>query len=163
VNLNPQYFTHGNVLDDEKFRNPPFLVDYQLKSTHLYDIPIDVTVLDQYNYTLSYEVRNKRIKNTFKFGEQVETDEIVATIILNSNWENLVGSDNYFRINSHDALLNYIEENLDVAPLNLEANTFKISFRDNNLFKAHDLVNAIDSIYYNYSLSEKNQANNKKI
>ena len=163
VNLNPQYFTHGNVLDDEKFRNPPFLVEYQLKSARLYDIPIDVIILDQYNFTLSYKVGDRQITNTFKFGEKVETDEIVATIILNKNWESSVGSDNYFRINSHDALLNYIEANLDVTPLNLEANTFKISFRDNNLFKAHDLVNAIDTIYYNYSLAEKNQANNNKI
>ena len=163
VKLNPQYFTHGNVLDDEKFRNPPFHVDYQIKSTVLYDIPIDVSILDRYTYTLSYEVKDKTISGTYKFGEKVATDEIITTITLNNNWQASIGSDNYFRINSHDALLNYIEANLEVAPLNLEANTFKITFKDHNIFKAHDLVNAIDTIYYNYSLKEKNEANTKKI
>ena len=163
VNLNPQYFTHGNVLDDEKFRNPPFHVDYKIKTAQLYDIPIDVTILNQNNYTLSYQIQDQQFSGEYRFGDAIETEHLIVTINLNSSWTPSSGSENYFLINSHDALMNYIEANLEVTPLNLEANTFKISFRDNNGFKAHDLVNAIDTIYYNYSLTEKNQANNKKI
>ena len=68
-----------------------------------------------------------------------------------------------FVINSDQKLLNYLQRNLVVEPLNLNANTIRVSFRDHNPYKARDLVNAIDSIYLKYSKQEKNKANKQKI
>lgn len=163
VRLNPQYFTYGNVLDDEKYRNPPFGVEYRLKSANMYNKPIDVSIADTQTFELSYEHNDVKTSGTYRFGERIETAEFTITVTLSETWQPSLGQDHYFIINSHDALLDYIEANLDVTPLNLEANTFQISFRDHNAFKSYDMVNSIDTLYYNYSLAEKNEANNKKI
>ena len=37
VRLNPQYFTYGQILVDEKYSNPPFTVTYSLKNFELYN------------------------------------------------------------------------------------------------------------------------------
>jgi capsular exopolysaccharide synthesis family protein len=53
--------------------------------------------------------------------------------------------------------------NLTVEPLNFNAKTIKVSFKDNNPRKARDLVNGIDSLYLDFSNQQKNQANKQKI
>src|SRR5690606_40564474 len=69
----------------------------------------------------------------------------------------------YFIFNSDRALLNYLSNNLSVEPLNLNANTIRLSFTDHNRYKAQDLVNAIDTLYLNYTQEEKNKANKQRI
>lgn len=163
VNLNPQYFTYGNILDDEKYLTPPFRVEYKILSANIYNIPVDVLVVDQTSYELSYMLRDKKYNYTGQFGVLLKTELIDCTIELNKNWLIEDGSKYYFRINSREVLIKYIENNISVEPLNLQANTFKISFTDHNLGKAHAMVSAIDTLYYNYSREEKNLANRKKI
>ncbi len=69
----------------------------------------------------------------------------------------------FFVINSRGALLNYLRSNLIVEPINFNANTIRISFRDHNPFKAQYVLNEIDSAYLHYSYQEKNLANKQKI
>src|SRR5690606_17094842 len=68
----------------------------------------------------------------------------------------------YFIINSEKAQLDYLSNNLTVEPLNLNANTIRLSFTDHNRYKARDLINAIDTLYLNYTQEEKNKANKQR-
>lgn len=163
VKLNPQYFTYGSILVDEKFLNPPFNVDYKILNANIYNTPIDIQILDENSYKLSYSVKNKEYNYNGQFGKQLIADLLECTITLKNPFSINNGSEFYFKINSREALVSYIENNLTVEPLNLQANTFKISFSDHNLGKAHALVSAIDTLYYNYSLQEKTRANRNKI
>ncbi len=163
VNLNPQYFTYGNILDDEKYLNPPFKVSYKILNASIYNVPIDVIVINQKTFQLNYTVREKEYSLNARFEDSVKTELINLKIELNESWAIEDGSKFYFRINSREVLINYVESNLSVEPLNFQANTFQISFTDHNLNKAHALVSAIDTLYYNYSLQEKTKANRNKI
>src|SRR5690606_32781780 len=69
----------------------------------------------------------------------------------------------YFIINSEKAQLDYLSDNLTVEPLNLNANTIRLSFTDHNRYKARDFINAIDTLYLNYTQEEKNKANKQRI
>ncbi len=163
VNLNPQYFTYGNILDDEKYLTPPFKVDYKILNANIYNLPIDVIIKDENKFELSYTVNQQEYKYSGNFGDSLKTQFIDCLITLYMPYSVNNGTHFYFKINSREALVAYIEKNLSVEPLNLQANTFKISFKDHNLNKAHALVSAIDTIYYNYSLQEKTRANRNKI
>ena len=163
VNLNPQYFTYGNILVDEKFLNPPFTVDYKVLNINIYDHPIDLTIKNKKEFELSYKLGNKTYSVAGNFQDSVKTEHLQCIVHLNKSYDESSGSEFYFRINSKEELINYIENNLTVEPLNLQANTFKISFKDHNFNKAHALVSAIDTLYYNYSLQEKTRANRSKI
>ncbi len=163
VNLNPQYFTYGSILVDEKYLNPPFKVEYKVLSASIYNIPIDVKVNNEKSFDLSYTINKKEYSFKGQFGDSLKTAEIACVINLNWAYHDEFGTEFYFKINSREKLVKYIEKNLLVEPLNLQANTFKISFTDHNLNKAHALVSAIDTIYYNYSLQEKTKADRNKI
>jgi capsular exopolysaccharide synthesis family protein len=69
----------------------------------------------------------------------------------------------FFTINSRDVLLDYLLRNLTAEPLNYNANTIRVSFKDNNPFKAQAILNRINSIYLQYSNEQKNLANRQKI
>ena len=69
----------------------------------------------------------------------------------------------FFIINSRDLLLDYLLTNLTAEPLNFNANTVRISFKDHNAFKAQDILNKIDTLYLQYSNEQKNLANKQKI
>jgi uncharacterized protein involved in exopolysaccharide biosynthesis len=105
VRLNPQYFTYGNVLDDEKYRNPPFGVEYRLKSANMYNKPIDISIADTQTFELSYEHNDVKTSGTYRFGERIETAEFTITVTLSETWQPSLGQDHYYIIKSHDALL----------------------------------------------------------
>lgn len=163
VQLNPQYFTYGNFLVDEKFLNLPFTVRYKVLDANIYNQPIDLSVIDNRNYKLSYKLGGQTYSYKGMFNDSLKTDHLKGVVTLSKSYTKEGGSDFYFIINSTERLINYIDNNLIVEPLNLQANTFKVSFKDHNYNKAHALVSAIDTLYYNYSLQEKTRANRSKI
>ena len=163
VRLNPQYFAYGQILVDEKYSNPPFRVEYVLKNIGLYNKKIDVTVIDSSRFQLAYNLPNKEIIKEYEFDTPIESDDFDLTVKLSPRWNPSMGTEYYFVINSHESLVKYLESNLSVEPVNLNANIFRISFKAYSLSKAHALISAIDTLYYKYSLDEKNRANRNKI
>ena len=163
VRLSPQYFTSGQFLDDEKYSTPPFLVNYKLKNISLYNTKIHITLIDTSRFLLRYKLQNKEFQQEYSYDNPIANDDFEFDITLSPIWNSSMGTEFYFIIKSHDALMAYIETNRSVEPVNIEANIFKVSFKDNNVHKAHALISAIDTLYYKYSLNEKNRANKNKI
>lgn len=163
LDLDISYYTAGKVLNDEKFKTSPFLVDYNLKNPALYDRKILVTILNDktYNINLSGDEEEKPVK--YNFGQHVNLPDIEFIIYLTDFYAPNGDRNFFFIINSKAAQVNYLGENLTVEPLNLNANTIRIAFKDYNPLKARDLVNAIDTIYLKYSQEEKNLENKQKI
>lgn len=163
VRLSPQYFASGQFLDDEKYNTPPFLVDYQLNNILLYNTKIYITLIDTSRFQLTYKLKDKEFEQEFRFDGPIVNEDFEFKISMSPYWNSSMGTEFYFIIKSHDALMDYIETNLSVEPVNLEANIFKVSFKDHSVTKAHALISAIDTLYYKYSLDEKNRANKNKI
>ena len=164
IDIDVQYFTHGKILDDEKYKHTPFIVDYELKNNDFYDRPINIDLLNEKKLELSYVWGGKKYSELITFGQPFENEHFRFTITTTPNFSNeLLDEQFYFVINSHESLIAYLENNITVEPLNLTAHTIRISFRDYNKYKAHDLVNAIDTLYLEYTHLQKNQANENKI
>jgi len=164
VDIAVQYFTHGNILDDEKFKHSPFKVIYELKNGAFFNKPMDVTLLNQGEFELKYEWEKSMIEEKYNFDELIENEHFKMTISKTPHFNtDLLDEKFYFIINSHEALIRYLENFISVEPLNVNAHTIKISFKDHNKYKAHDLVNAIDTLYLRYTHLQKNQANENKI
>jgi len=163
LDLDVSYYSVGNILEDEKYGNPPFEVEYTLNDNWVYDRFFTVDIQNETEYVLGYP-GSSGADQLHKFGDVVQNDHLTLRLTLKVSPEKIEPQQIYsFRINSRNSLLKYIEDNLNVEPLNLTANTIRISFRDHNKFKARDLVNAIDTIYLNHSKEEKNKANQQKI
>lgn len=163
IDLSISYYTAGKVLNDEKFETSPFIVDYTLKNPSLQDRQIFVTILDNNSYSISFSEDTNTKAQSHKFGEPVNTPDIEFIIYLTEYYVPQGDRNFFFIINSERAQINYINRNLTVEPLNLNANTIRIAFKDHNPLKARDLVNAIDTLYLNYTEEEKNLENKQKI
>lgn len=164
LDLKNTYFAEGKVNDEERYKNSPFIVYDSLKTSIFYNKPVHVDILDNKKFRLSYNLGNEEVSGVYGFGEKIETENFIFKIYLTNHYSPPSGNANYyFIINSESALVNYLEQNLTVEPLNFNANTIRISFTDHNRYKARDLVNAIDTLYLNYTQEEKIKANKQKI
>ena len=164
VDLNITYYAEGKINDEERYQNSPFEVRGGLKTDDYLDAPIKVEILNSKEYKLKYSENGQDVVKQYSFGEKVENTFFNFKLFLTRHYDPLVSNASYyFIINSQAALLTYLSNSLTVEPLNLNANTIRLSFTDHNKFKARDLVNAIDTLYLNYTQEEKNKANKQRI
>lgn len=163
LDLSTSYYSVGQVLKDEMYRRSTFLVRIiNINPVH-YDVPIYFDFLENNKY--SVQVGNNPGKQIIQgtFGNPIELDGTVLSIVKTKYFVENDGNNYYFVLNSRARLIDYLSKNIQVDPLNFNANTIRISFRDNNALKAHVIVNKIDSLYILYSNQQKNLANKQKI
>ena len=139
-------------------------MDYQIKNPSVYGRSFDLEILNPTDFTLSYRQGGVLVETTSHFGENITSEEFDFKISSTLHYNDENGPGNYyFIINSREALLRYFNQNIDVVPVNLSANTVRVSFRDFSRNKAQDLVNAIDTLYLKYTIEEKNKATVQQI
>ncbi|QCK16745.1 GumC family protein [Mangrovivirga cuniculi] len=156
--------TFGSLKNEERYRNKPFRVDYQVKSADLHNRLFNVHISSKEHYTLTYELGEVTQRFEANFGKPLVVNGGIITLFLTEHYSRGEGFDDYsFKINNKESQINFIQQNLKVEAQSLAANTIKITFTDNDKYKAYDVVNTIDSLYLEYSREQKMQANKQKI
>ncbi len=161
LDLQISYYSIGKVLKDEMYKRSSFIVRNFTKS----GIPYDQPIYFSFGGDHSYSIRLGNSGTTYNgiLGKILECENFEITIDDTPFREPNDENDYFFVINSHSALLDYLSRNTAVDPLNFNANTIRISFKDFNALKAHDIVNKIDSLYLQYSNEQNNLTNRQKI
>ncbi|MEJ7644063.1 MAG: polysaccharide biosynthesis tyrosine autokinase [Chryseolinea sp.] len=159
--LDVSYFSVGRVLNDELFQSHPFTVIYKARNHNLFDRTIGFTDDGSNDFTLTLEANGTKIKG--KYNVWIPLDGVEILLIKNENFSKGDEIGYSFVINSENALLDYLLNNLTAEPLNYNANTIQIAFKDNNPFKANTVLNMIDTTYLQYSNEQKNLATKQKI
>ena len=156
-NLGISYFEHGKILDDEKFKNNAFYVEFKTDSNSIiYDHPFQITFKSNSEFEISYTSNGEVVSGLYQVGKTVDITRFKFKIGRNSNFSKRnIGVNYFFIINSKGALNSYIRNNLQVEILNPIANTIQILFKDHNENKAVDIVNTIDAIYLEQTLESK--------
>ncbi len=164
LDLDVNYYVYGNILNDERYRNSPFKISYNIKNEAFFDKPFDINILSPQRFLMKYSMGEEEVAAEYAFNQTISTPDFDFVFVLTDKFEAGSASSNYyFTVNSERTLIEYLEENLNVQPKNLNANTIQIAFKDYNRYKARDLVNAIDTLYLEYTKEEKNKANAQKI
>ena len=160
LDIRVSYYSEGNVLFNELYRISPFKVKLIKESYRIENTPIYLTPISETAFKLKFGTGQELVGN---FGDTIKTEDAKFIVVNSGKLNTSDPNDYYFVINSRDRLVSYLSSQCIVEPLNLNANTIRISFKDNNALKAHDIVNKIDSLYIYYSNSQKNLANKQKI
>ncbi|MBS1553495.1 MAG: polysaccharide biosynthesis tyrosine autokinase [Bacteroidetes bacterium] len=155
------YFSIGNVLKNELYKQSPFKVSYQEVPVQLQDQPVFFEFLNEREFEIKLGENGNKIRGTF--GQPLQVAGATIKIDITHLYREDDSNDYYFVINSRPSLVSYLVNNTEVAPLNFNANTISVSFKDNNAIKAYDIVNKVDSLYIQYSNEQKNLANKQKI
>jgi tyrosine-protein kinase Etk/Wzc len=161
LDLSISYYSVGKVLKDEMYKRSAFLVHCEKNNPAHADIPIYFDFQQADKFVIRLGESGKSV--TGKFDVPFEFDGTLLTISKTSFFVEDDGNTYYFVLNSRTHLIDYLSKNIQVDPLNFQANTIRISFQDNNATKAYDIVNKIDSLYIIYSNEQKNLANKQKI
>ena len=165
LDLNTKYETNfGTFNNEERYKKSPFKVIQEIKKPVIYDKRFIVDIIDDKEFLLSYTLNEKKEQGKHYFGDSIKTDFFTFQLFLEEVYFLSPEYKSFVFIPQSDReVINYIDNNLTVQPLNFKANTIQIKFKDHNPIKARDLVNAIDSIYLTYSKEEKSKANSQKI
>ena len=163
ADLDVSYHLYGRYLTDERYKNSPFVVSHKVFNEDYLDYPFDLELNSEEEFYLIYDKNGSELKKKYRFGEEIKNDDFNLLIEKTEFFSTDLLRDYYFVINSHEALVNYLEQNVEVVPENLNAKTIRISLTDYNRFKARDLVNLIDILYLQYTKDVKNQALEQKI
>jgi tyrosine-protein kinase Etk/Wzc len=161
-NFEISFFSVGRVLNDELFRNAPAFITYYNENHSLYNYPISFEEVDHTQFILQ-PAENGKKEITGRYGQKVFVNDLELILERNPAFKKGDEIGYFFVINSREVLLDYLSRNLTAEPLNFNANTIRISFKDNNPYKAQAVLNKIDTLYLHYSNEQKNLANKQKI
>jgi tyrosine-protein kinase Etk/Wzc len=161
LDLGITYYSIGQLLNYELYRSSPFKVQFIQVNGNIYNTPFYIEQVEPNQFEVQLGEHGPRKRGTFNIPFDYAGNQMIITLKPDGTFEKNI---NYsFVFNSREALLAYFQRNLTVEPLNFNANTIKVSFKDHNAFKARDLVNSIDSLYLHFSNTQKNLANKQKI
>lgn len=169
VKMDVSYYHPGrshflSQIVDERYQNSPFVVNYKLKDSNFYNKKFELEITNENSFILSYFIGAEKKEIRQNFGKQI-TNESFNFLIekapsFNPDSEE---KDYYFTINTREALINYFVSNVTVRPENFSAKTIKISLKHHNRHKVRDLVQAIDTLYLDFTKQAKNQTIEQKI
>ncbi len=154
------FFSVGHVLDDELFSRSPATITILNRNHGLYNTRIGFKETDSEHFELQ---PGEGTEVHGRYGEKVRVGDLELILKRNADFERGQEIGYFFIVNSREALLDYLSSNLTAEPLNFNANTIRLSFKDNNPFKAQHVLNNIDTLYLQYSNEQKNLANKQKI
>ena len=154
--LEISYYSVGHLLDDELYQGRPFKVSYKASNANFINTRINFRAADDDQYVLSFTNGSGDVTGTYN--KWISLDGLELKIEKNDLFVKGDEIGYYFVINSKDALLSYLLNNLTAEPLNYNANTIQISFKDHNPFKAQAILNKIDTNYLQFSNEQKNLA-----
>jgi len=161
ASLDVSYYSIGRVLNDELYQSQPFTIKYNARNQNSFNRPIYFDETGPNDFSL--KVGNKDEEIDGKYNTRIALDGVDLFFQKNEKFAKGDEIGYFFVINSREFLLNYLLGNLNAEPLNFNANTVRISFKDNNPFKANAILDKIDTIYLQYSNAQKNLATKQKI
>lgn len=162
--LQISYFSKGEILTNELYKQSPVHVEVRLIDSSIVNTPIVVDFIDSLNYQITIpKGGTDEFTSTFsgKNGKWLKTPYGIFNIYVTSypglaEIEQDIRRDAFFfRINDPNIESAKIARDLTVVPLNPEAKTIQIKFREKNAIKVSDIVNTIAQEFIKYNL-EKN-------
>ncbi|MBL0064233.1 MAG: hypothetical protein IPP38_04265 [Bacteroidetes bacterium] len=169
MKMDVSYYFHGNVLDNEMYKNAPFTVEYQIQDSNLLDTRFNLTFDSQKQFQVRYRWSDQDVVRAGAIGEWNAYPGIRFRIKV-SDYQTVLKqqkkiSDNpfFFTINNKETLIEKYYQFVSVMILNPNAQTIKISFKDNNANKAADFVNTMAEEYDEYDKERKSEGSNKSL
>jgi tyrosine-protein kinase Etk/Wzc len=160
VPLTMSFYSIGRFLNYDLYGNPPANVDYKIKDYAIYNTPIYYKEISDTEFTI---IIGKQDEIKGRFGKRISTPTVDLTLTKNYQFKKGDELGYFFMFSNKEVLLNYLKNNLTVEPLNFNAKTIRIAFKDYNPFKAQSILRKIDTLYLKFSNAQKNLATKQKI
>ena len=80
LDFDVSYYIVGRVNTKEFFENMPFHVDMEVINNGIYEIPIEIKIIDEETFALEFMLRKSKVIRQHKFNETVITNEYIIKV-----------------------------------------------------------------------------------
>jgi tyrosine-protein kinase Etk/Wzc len=169
--LNISYYAKGTVLEFERYRQSPFVVESRVIDSSIYNQKVFVDFIDKNNLILSYVSTKEGIQKNVKgkVGVWMNLPEVDIKVEIEdfkeieATQQQISKDAYYFVLNIPSEVAEKVLQKLNVYPLNPEAKTVAIKLQEKNSRKAADIVNAIANEFNVYDVERSSEVANKII
>lgn len=154
LDLQVSLFAEGDVLTEKRYNQSTFYIENSnVKDSTVFHTPIYIKPKTEGYLELSMNRNGKELN------WEVEPDKLLATPYFDlevsvPNWENFVldAETNvlYFHFNSQKNLASKYLSGLEVLPVDIQAKTIEISYKNTNANLAQDITEAIGEAFFEY-------------
>jgi len=158
--LDVSYYHEGEVLKNERFKNSPYEVGFEVDDPIVFDRPIYIDFEDETHGTLTLQSS----KESFDFVVGDTVDIGLAKIIVNDLFlKSFLDADNdedlyYFTLNSPYANLKKLYGKYTVQILSGSAKTVRITVKENNASKATAICDKIAQEFIEYDKERRSES-----
>lgn len=161
-----EIYRKGDMLSVELFNNSPIIIEGTFDSDKDLDKRYLLQVVSKNNFNFSYPESKAKIKGTF--GKPLEIENGKLLITLNEDFiktkKELKIIDNYeFEFLSKQKLLDKINKNLDIVPVDKDVPVIRINLKSNVPEKAALFVNKLAEMYIKDYIENKYRAANTTV
>ncbi|MBK9628066.1 MAG: hypothetical protein IPO56_10300 [Flavobacteriales bacterium] len=159
--LKVSYFNQGQILTEEYYRLSFFKVeDLHVIDSTIADVPINLDISDRKNMRISYTL-GALYDVRFAPNELVRTPHFTCHIIVEDHpkiKDPEVNLNLFFRINSHEHLLQRYSSGAVVNMVDPVAKTVEVTFKDENPTLARDLVQTMAETFIAYDVERQGES-----
>ncbi|RKS94556.1 putative tyrosine kinase-like protein [Flavobacterium limicola] len=166
IPFNKEIYRKGNMLTVELFGNSPILIAGAFQSDKALDKRYSVNVISNKDFQFFYPNSNQSISG--KFGIPLKIDGAILLITLNipfiKSKKEIKIIDSYeFEFLSNQKLMEKINKNLDIVPVDKDVPVIRINMKSNVPEKAALFVNKLAEVYIRDYIENKYKAANTTV
>lgn len=166
IPFNKEIYRKGNMLTVELFGNSPILIAGAFQSDKALDKRYSVNVISNKDFQFFYPNSNQSISG--KFGIPLKIDGAILLITLNipfiKSKKEIKIIDSYeFEFLSNQKLMEKINKNLDIVPVDKDVPVIRINMKSNVPEKAALFVNKLAEVYIKDYIENKYKAANTTV
>ncbi len=167
--LEVTYFARGNVLDNELYEKSPFTVEYEIRDSAYFGVPINITFNSEKEYELNWDYEGLVGSGTYATGVWIETAfaklriSIVDITSIRKQESKIKKSPFYFILNTTSDLVSAYADDYQVQVVNPIAQTLRVIFKDKNAVKTAEFVNTVLDEFNIYDQERKSEGSNRSL
>ncbi|NOQ73576.1 MAG: polysaccharide biosynthesis tyrosine autokinase [Crocinitomix sp.] len=163
INIGTSYYVVGRIKKVEVFETLPFKSSVSVLNPQLYEVPIQVTILNQEQYKIAYSVGGVNVEDVYNFDEEVTNSDFVLQLdrryeLDDENISELKESDYEIVFHSRNYLINKYQSGLHVE--NIEhTSVITLSVNDELANRAIVYLDTLTNTYVDYSKRSQLEVN----
>lgn len=163
IHIGTSYYVVGRIKKVEVFETLPFKSTVSVLNPQLYEVPIQVTILNKEEYRIAYSVGGGSVEHTYKFDEEITNSDFVLQLdrryeLDDENIKELKESDYEIVFHSRNYLINKYQSSLSIE--NIEhTSVITLSVNDELANRAVVYLDTLTNTYVDYSKRSQLEVN----
>ena len=155
INIETSYYVVGRIKKVEVFETLPFKSKVTVLNPQIYELPIQVTILNKDEYQIKYESAGRKVDQTYPFDQEVTTSDFILSLerryeLDDENIDDLKASNYEIVFHSRNYLISKYQSSLDVQ--NIEhTSVITLSVTDELANRAVVYLDTLTNTYVDYS------------